>query len=110
MNELPMFNKKKNRLDIKSKNIKEDQFMNILKNPTTVKTLAKQIILACDYYTALKMPEKQFRELITHYASQHGKKLFSRDGLNPTVSIRIGKKRSELVNIMLSGFQRSIFD
>jgi len=79
--------------------------MNILKNPTTVKLLAVQVILACDGYIALKMPEKQFRELITHYASQHGKKLFSKDGLNPTVTIRIGKKRAELVNIMLTGFQ-----
>lgn len=39
--------------------------MNILKNPTTVKLLASQIISACDSYIALKMSEKQFRELIT---------------------------------------------
>jgi len=83
--------------------------MDILKNPTTVKSLASQIILACDSYIASQMPEKQFRELITHYASRHGKKLFSKDGLNPTVSIRIGKKRSELVDIMLSGFQTRFF-
>ena len=51
--------------------------MDILKNPTTVKSLAHQIIAACDSYVALKMPEKQFKELIVHYASQHGKKLFS---------------------------------
>lgn len=84
--------------------------MDILKNPTTVKSLASQIIAACDNYIALKMPEKQFRELITYYASQHGKKLFSKDGLNPTVAIRIGKKRSELVKIMLSGFQTRLVD
>jgi len=84
--------------------------MDILKNPTTVKLLASQIIVACDNYIALKMPEKQFRELITHYASQHGKKLFSKDGLNPTVAIRIGKKRAELVKVMLSGFQTRLYD
>ena len=84
--------------------------MDILKNPTTVKLLANQIISACDSYISLKMPEKQFRELITHYASRHGKKLFSRDGLNPTVATRIGKKRVELVKIMLSGFQTSLCD
>jgi len=105
-----MINKEQKRLDINSKSTKEDQFMNILKNPTTVKMLAKQIILACDYYIALKMPEKQFKELIMYYASEHGKKLFSKNGLNPTVATRIGKKRTELVNIMLSGFQKSIFD
>jgi len=51
------------------------------------------------------MSEKQLRELIMYYASQHGKKLFSHNGLNPTIQNRIGKKRSVLVNIMLSGFQ-----
>lgn len=83
--------------------------MNVLKNPTTVKLLASQIIIACDDYISLKMPEKQFKELIMHYASQHGKKLFSKGGLNPTIAIRIGKKRLELVNIMLSGFQLNFF-
>lgn len=84
--------------------------MDILKNPTTVKLLASQIILACDNYIALKMSEKHFKELITHYASCHGKKLFSKDGLNSTVAIRIGKKRVELVEIMLSGFQTNFLD
>lgn len=84
--------------------------MDILKNPTTVKSLATQIITACDGYIALKMSEKQLKELITHYASRHGKKLFSGNGLNPTIINRIGKKRVELVNIMLSGFQSCLWD
>jgi uncharacterized protein (TIGR04540 family) len=79
--------------------------MEFLRNPTTVKSLAAQIIKACDNYISLKIPEKQFRELLVYYASQHGKKLFYHSKLNPTVANRIGKKRSELVNIMLSGFQ-----
>lgn len=84
--------------------------MDFLKNPITVKSLAAQIIKACDSYIGLKIPEKQLKELITHYASQHGKKLFSQNGLNPTIENRIGKKRSELVNIMLSGFQTKLWD
>lgn len=83
--------------------------MNVLKNPTTIKLLASQIIIACDDYISLKMPEKQFKELIMYYASQHGKKLFSNGGLNPTIAIRIGKKRLGLINIMLSGFQLNFF-
>lgn len=110
MSELPVFHNEQNQLQYESKSTKGVQPMNILKNPTTVKLLASQVILACDDYIALKMPEKQFRELITHYASKHGKKLFSKDGLNPTVAIRIGKKRAELVNIMLSGFQMRVFN
>ncbi len=84
--------------------------MNILRNPTTVKSLASQIIQACDGYIELKIPEKQFKELITHYASRHGKKLFAQNDLNPTIVNRIGKKRVELVNIMLSGFQNKLWD
>lgn len=84
--------------------------MEILKNPTTVKSMASQIIAACDSYIALRIPEKQLKELITYYATQHGKKLFSCNGLNPTVTKRIGKKRVELVNIMLSGFQNRFWD
>lgn len=84
--------------------------MDILKNPTTIKLLASQLILACDNYIAQKIPEKQFKELIMHYASQHGKKLFSYNGLNPTITNRIGKKRVELVNIMLIGFQSKLWN
>ena len=79
--------------------------MEFLRNPTTVKLLASQISLACDDYIARKLTEKQFRELLFHYASQHGKKLFSTKELNPTIINRIGKKRLELVNIILEGFQ-----
>lgn len=77
----------------------------ILKNPTTVKLLASQIILACDKYIARQFPEKQFKDLMVHYAYSHGKKLFSKDGINSTIVNRIGKKRLELLNLMLEGFQ-----
>ena len=108
MNKLPVNQNEQKQLQNNSKGAKEVQTLNILKNPTTVKLLANQIILACDGYISLKMTERQFRDLITHYASHHGKKMFSKDGLNPTVTTRIGKKRVELVNIMLSGFQMRV--
>ncbi len=79
--------------------------MDIIKNPTTVKLLALQLTKACDSYIALKTSENQFKGLVLHYASYHGKKLFGANGLNPTVVNRIGKKRVELINIMLDGFQ-----
>jgi uncharacterized protein (TIGR04540 family) len=41
--------------------------MEFLKNPTTVKMLAAQIIKACDNYIAFKIPEKQLKDLITYY-------------------------------------------
>ncbi|HHW47738.1 MAG TPA: TIGR04540 family protein [Clostridiaceae bacterium] len=82
----------------------------ILKNPTTVKLLAQQIKAASDAYISRKMIEKDFRDLILYYATYHGKKLFSKSGnLNTTVVNRIGKKRCELVELMLRDFQISIF-
>jgi uncharacterized protein (TIGR04540 family) len=79
--------------------------MEFLKNPTTIKMLAIQLLQASDEYISRKLSEKQFKELIFHYASNHGNKLFSLKGINPTITNRIGKKRLELVNIMLEGFQ-----
>lgn len=81
---------------------------NILKNPTTVKLLASQIILACDYYIAKKITERQLKELVFHYANKHGNKLFSKDGINPTIENRIGKKRLGLLDIMLEGIQLTL--
>jgi len=82
--------------------------LDILKNPTTVKLLASQIIKACDDYIAMKITEKHFKEIIIHYASRHGTKLFCANGFNPTIVNRIGKKRLELLNIMLEDFQQRL--
>lgn len=79
--------------------------MEILKNPTTIKMLAKQIITACDEYTSLNMTEKSFRELIIYYALNHGDKLFYSSELNPTILNRIGKKRAKLVKLMICDLQ-----
>jgi uncharacterized protein (TIGR04540 family) len=84
--------------------------MDILQNPTTVKLLARQLIAACDAYLFFGLSEKQLKELLFHYASHHSRKLFtlygkSPGGLNPTVINRIGKKRCDLILLLLEGFQ-----
>lgn len=79
--------------------------MEILRNPTTIKMLAKQVITACDEYTSLKMTEKSFRELIIYYAINHSDKLFYVNELNPTILNRIGKRRTRLVKLMISDLQ-----
>ncbi len=91
-------------------NMNKKYEIDILRNPTTVKLLAQQIKAASDAYISRKIKEKEYRELILYYATYHGKKLFSASGsLNPTVVNRIGKKRCELVELMLRDFQISIF-
>lgn len=91
-----------------SKKAKENGFP-ILRNPLTVKQMAFQIKEACDLYVELKLGEKHLKELICHYAGTHGRKLFGKNGsLNPTLEKIIGKKRKELVEIMLSDFQMTL--
>jgi len=79
--------------------------MEILKNPTTIKLLSRQVIIACDGYLSLKLSEQKLRELLLYYATNHGNKLFRGPDLNPTILNRIGKKRAELVQRTLTGFQ-----
>ena len=84
--------------------------MDILRNPTTVKLLARQLIAACDAYLSFSMTEKQLKELLFHYASHHPRKLFTLSGkppggLNSTIVNRIGKKRCDLIQLLLEGFQ-----
>ena len=82
--------------------------MDLLKNPTSVKMMAAEITKACDNYVSKKLSEKQLKELLWHYASVHGTRLFSiidKTGFNPTIVSRIGKKRLLLVKIILEGYQ-----
>ncbi|MCG8686587.1 MAG: TIGR04540 family protein [Desulfobacterales bacterium] len=81
----------------------------ILKNPSTVKSLANQIVKACDLYLSRKISENSLKEYLVHFARKHGDKLFNGSNLNPTVLNRIGKKRTHLVNIMLEDFQATLF-
>ena len=89
--------------------LQNKQKVHILRNPLTVKQLAAQINHSCDLYGVLELSEKELRELLVYYADSHGRKLFGFNGdLNPTLLKIIGKKRRELVGIMLSGYQSRI--
>jgi len=82
--------------------------MDLLKNPTSVKLMAAEIVKACDAYVGKRVSEKQLKELLWHYASVHGTKFFSikdNHGFNLTIVKRIGQKRLDLVKILLNGFQ-----
>ena len=88
----------------------EGPIKNIVKNPATIKQMAEQIITAADAYFSLRIEENEFQDLILNYASKHGKKLFGKNGkINPTIRNIIGKKRRELVELMLRGYQLSVF-
>ena len=72
--------------------------------------MAEQLKIACDLYIEFKLSEQHLKELVYHYAGVHSKKFFGKKGiLNPTLEKIIGKKRKELVAIMLSNFQMTLF-
>ena len=88
----------------------EDVTKKIIKNPSTIKQLAEQLIAATDAYLTLRIEENDLQNIILHYASKHCKKLFGKNGkINPTIRNLIGKKRRELVELMLRGYQLSLF-
>ena len=81
-------------------------FLDFIKNPPTIKILIEELIRACDVYVARKITDDELRYLIQGWANTDGNKLFSdTDSFNPTVVQRVGKKRLNLINRMLVGFQ-----
>ncbi len=80
-----------------------------IRNPGTVKELAKEINKLCDSYWSRNITEQTLKEYILYYASKHGDKLFQGPVINPTIRKIIGKKRLTLLNIMLDGTQFSLF-
>ncbi|WP_416044949.1 TIGR04540 family protein (plasmid) [Clostridium tyrobutyricum] len=82
--------------------------INIIRNPKTVKGLAREIINVCDGYWSRKIKEDEAREYIRYWSKYESIKLFKGDKLNSTVTKIIGKRRTELVNTWLVGTQISI--
>jgi uncharacterized protein (TIGR04540 family) len=76
--------------------------------PTTIKMLAAEIVSACNAYVSRKISADDLKRLILHYANNYPEMLFNAQNLNPTVLNRIGKKRENLVNKMLEGYQQKL--
>lgn len=73
--------------------------------PTTVKSLADEIMRTCDAYKEKTIGNTEIKEIIHHYANTAATLFFTANELNPTVSILLGKKRRELVLKLLDGFR-----
>ena len=76
--------------------------------PTTVKMLAAEMITACDAYLSRKIGSDDLKKLVIHFAANYPGMLFNAQDLNPTVLNRLGKKRTNLVNKMLDGYQHRL--
>lgn len=82
--------------------------MEFIMYPTTVKLLAVEIKSVCDEYLSRKISEEHLKKLVFHYAGSCPEMLFNGSVLNPTIINRIGKKRSNLLNKILAGYQLSL--
>lgn len=79
--------------------------MGYIKNPKSVKALAKELIKICDLYWTGNESEEILKSYI-NYVARHNK-LLENNGkeLNRTIRTIIGKRRVALISIMLDGYQ-----
>lgn len=79
--------------------------MEFIRHPKTRAELAYELKKACDAYWGREISEIELKEIIYHWALKENKKLFLGQDINPTIKIKIGVKRLDLLNNMLEGFQ-----
>lgn len=85
--------------------VKKPEKRELIRNPKTMKDLAKEIINCIDLYWCGDITEAECREYINYTARHH--KLLAKNGtdINPTVKIVIGARRVELLEKFLEGYQ-----
>ena len=79
--------------------------MEFLLHPRTVVQMAEEVKKACDSYWARQISEEELKRLVHQWARNEGDKLLRGDDYNPSVKKIIGKKRLQLVEKMMKGFQ-----
>lgn len=77
----------------------------IIKNPKSIKGLADEIKRVCDAYWGREMTESEAKGYIEYWANKENRKFFRGPEINPTIKIKIGKKREELITKWLEGTQ-----
>lgn len=76
-----------------------------IRNPRSLKLLAKEIIRITDDYWTGKISEMILKDYL-HYVASNTKLLANNgEDINITVKLAIGKKRTALVMKMLEGYQ-----
>ena len=81
---------------------------NYIAYPVTILDFANELKKAIDDYRARKINNKEIHEIIRFYAHSQPDKLFDGAELNITVQRICGKKRIEVINSFLNGFQQRL--
>ena len=76
--------------------------------PVTILDFANELKKAVDDYRARKINNKEIKEIIVFYAHTQPDKLFDGAELNVTVQRICGKRRVEVINSFLNGYQQTL--
>lgn len=80
--------------------------MQFIRHPKTRYEMANEIKRVCDQYWANSISDTEFKELILHYKTNVSEILFGDPigkQINPTIEIKIGVKRLNLIKKVLNG-------
>jgi len=80
-----------------------------LKYPSSVKALAEEIKRVTADYSARRLGNDDFKNIFLWYANYCGDKLFQGQDYNPTIKAIIGKRRIKLIDMVLDGYQITLF-
>ena len=76
--------------------------------PITILEFSNELKKAIDDYRARKINNKEIEEIVKFYAYSQPDKLFDGAKLNITVQRICGKKRIEVINSFLNGYQQRL--
>lgn len=84
--------------------------VNYIKHPKNVLEMCKELKRCIDGYWSAQVTEGDLKEVILHYATNYPNRLFMQgneetEGYTKTAHQRLGKRRLELINKMISGIQ-----
>lgn len=80
-----------------------------LKYPKSVVAFAEELKRVIDDYSARKINNDELKEIALWYAEKCSDKLFQGQDYNITVRRIVGKRRLAVLNMILDGYQLTIF-
>ena len=80
-----------------------------IKYPKSVVALCNELRRIVDDYTARKIGNEEFKDIILWYATKCPEKMFLGHEYNATMKRLVGKRRLNVMDMILEGVQLTIF-
>lgn len=75
--------------------------MEIIKHPKTIVSLSEEIKKVCDAYWNREISDEELRKILFYWSEKEKDKLFVNNEYRPLIVRLIGKKRKDLLDIIL---------